>query len=181
MCMFSSALRVWLQNIGLPIWVCLSPAHSLYVCLHTCRPSPPLPYRGLRLARTGGPIKLTLWVLGLLARNRGKDLFHCCVNHCFISTLFSPSFCSDISQGFWLPFKCEHNTAIEIMAHTSWPEQGSALVLALAATTSCSNCHNYFLFFPIPNFLFKSGCGTDRQTHYTPMPHPPSCQLRPSP
>lgn len=121
-------------------------------------------------------------MLGLLARSRGKYLFHCCVNYCFISTLLSPSLCSDISLGFWLPFKCEHNTSIEIMAHTSWPEPGSALALALAATTSCSNCNNYFfLFLPILNFCFDSGCSTGRlTTPPCPIPHLVILSLHPN-
>lgn len=141
MCVFSSAHCVWLLNIGLH----MSQSNtSLYVWL-SCL----LPY-WLRLARTGGPIKLTLWVLGLPARNRGKDPFRCCVNHCFISTLLSPSLCSDISQGFWPPFKCEHNTAIEIMAHTSWPEPGSALALQLPphAQTAITTSNTPFLSYP---------------------------------
>lgn len=141
----SSVLCVWLLNSGLSIWVCL------YVCLHTCvglaLPSPPLPYQGLRLARTGGPIKTYSSCWACWRGSRGKDLFHCCVNHCFISTLLSPSFCSDIWLGFWPQSKCEHNTAIEIMARTSWPLPGSALALARAATTSCSKLHNHFFLF----------------------------------
>lgn len=142
----------------MPIWVCLSPAPgSRSVCTHVDRAqaSPPLSYWGLRLARTGGPIKLTLWVLGLLARSRGKGLFYCCVNHCFISTLLSPFLCSDISQGFWPRFKCEHNTAIETMAHTSCTESGSTLGLALVATTLFSvTCLNFVFCFFYPHFLF---------------------------
>lgn len=177
MCAFICAPCVAAEHWS-ALWVCLSPtlaSTSVYTHVGPAWPSPPLLYQGLRLARTGGPIKLTLWVLGLLARSRGKYLFHCCVNYCFISTLLSPSLCSDISLGFWLPFKCEHNTSIEIMAHTSWPEPGSALALALAATTSCSNCNNYFfLFLPILNFCFDSGCSTGRLTT-------PPCPLPPAP
>lgn len=175
MCMFSSVLCGWLLNPCMTIWVCLSPTlASTSVCTHVdrARASPPLPYRGLRLARTGGPIKLTLWVLGLLVRSRGKGLFYCCVNHCFISTLLSPALCSDISQGFWPPFKCEHNTAIEIMAHTSCTKSGSALALTLIATTLCSITRlNYVFcsFYPQFFVLTQDAAQTD-----SPQPCAPS-------
>lgn len=155
MCVFSSALCVWLLNFGLSIRVCL------HVCLHTCRPAcPPPPFpstalQGLRLARTGGHIKTQSSSAGPAGEKcRGKDLFRCCVNHCFISTLLPlslslPHWGSDISQGFWLWYKCEHNAAIEIVAHTSWPVAGSALASAPAATTQCS----YLLAFLFSIFL----------------------------
>lgn len=174
MCVFSSALHVLLLNMG-PAYLSMSQSStiaSVYTHVGLALPSF-LPDRGLRLARTGGPIKLTLWVLGLLARSKGKDLFHCCVNHCFISTLLSPSLCSDISQGFWPPFKCEHNTAIEIMTRTSWSEPGPALALAPVANNSCSKTRHIdiFLFFHVLDFLFCL-----RMRHTTPSPcfHPNS-------
>lgn len=135
------------------------------------------PTEGLRLARTGGPIKLTLSVLGLLARSRGKGPFYCCVNHCFISTLLSPSLCSDTLQGFWPPFKCEHNTAIEIIAHTSCPQSGSALPLVLIATTFCSITRLKYIFrFFYLQFCLDSGyCAGRLTTTPCPIPHLVSC------
>lgn len=184
MCVLSSALGGWLLSICVTIGVCLSPTlASTSVCTHVdpAWASPPLPHWGLRLARTGGPIKLTLWVLGLLARSRGKGPFYCCVNHCFISTRLFPSLCSDTLQGFWPPFKWEHNTAIEIIAHTSCPQLGSALPLVLIATTLCSITRLKYAFrFFYPQFCFDSGYCTGRlTTNLWPIPHLVSFSLNP--
>lgn len=65
MCVFSSALRVWLLNIGLA-YLSMSQSNTIaststIVYTHVGLALPFfLPDRGLRLARTGGPIKLTL-------------------------------------------------------------------------------------------------------------------------
>lgn len=99
-----------------------SKCQSVYLSLARSPQSHPLQhYTCIR------PAKLSLSLsVGPAGEKQRKDLFHCFVNHCFISTLLSPSLRSDISQGCWPPFKCEHNTAIEIMVCTSWPELGSA-------------------------------------------------------
>ena len=140
MCVFSCALRVWLRNTGLPIWVCVPVQHQ-----------PALPSSALPAAETNQDRRankaFSLWVLGLLARRRGKDLFQCCVNHCFISTLLSPSLW--YFTGFLAP--------VQVWTQYSYWDHGShllvwaalcAAVLAPAATTPFSNCHNYLLLFP---------------------------------
>lgn len=92
MCVFSYVLCVWLLNTRLPIWVCVSVQHWPP---HLSTHQPALPSSTLPAAETNQDRRAnnasSLRVSGLLARRRGKDLFHCCVNHCFISTLLSPS------------------------------------------------------------------------------------------
>lgn len=132
------------------VWGCLPTAFMLWPT-------------ALRLARAWGPIKLQrseCRAAGGQRRKRPiwllcKPLFHFHTSPCLAPFWYF--------TGFWPPFKCEHNTAIEIMPRTSWLEQGSALALAPGANTSCSVCQNYaILFFTLLNFWCGSGGCTVR-------------------
>lgn len=71
-----------------------------------------------------GPIKLRLQV-SAAAGSRGKGpLYSLCKSLYHFHT--SLRCCSDVSQAFWPWFKCEHNAAIEIMAHTSCPPESAS-------------------------------------------------------